>query len=312
MDGGVAALGRADRVDAAGVAGRRDQGVVAALALGAPDRVDRREVDDVEAELGETGELGLDAGEAPPRAREELIPGPEAGPHPLDLDRRDEVHARRRAAIGGARGGRDHLRAERVRGALGEAALAVLEHGGRRREAALVLAARAGRRLAQQQRPLGELARDVLLAGGELALELLAPRRLGIGPGLDRPAPRPLLGHGEGGLEAVLAALEVGAAHRRLAPERVIGPAVAHDRAHRRRAVAEDERADLDAVADAGLGRVATAVDQRLGVLDLNPRRRCGCQGQGHALCSSSLFRQESIGLVQSPPASSRPRALQR
>ena len=133
MDGGVAALGRADRVDAAGVAGRRDQGVVAALALGAPDRVDRREVDDVEAELRETRELGLDAGEAAPRAREELIPGPEAGPHPLDLDRRDEVHPRRGAAIGGARGGRDHLRAERVRGALGEAALAVLEHGGRLR-----------------------------------------------------------------------------------------------------------------------------------------------------------------------------------
>ena len=53
MDRVVAAFVRADGVDAADVAGRGLQRVVLALAVGAPDRVDRREVEDVEAELAD-------------------------------------------------------------------------------------------------------------------------------------------------------------------------------------------------------------------------------------------------------------------
>src|SRR5206468_6917566 len=44
MNGAVAALGRADRPRAARIAGRRRELVVAALAKGAPDGMDRRQV----------------------------------------------------------------------------------------------------------------------------------------------------------------------------------------------------------------------------------------------------------------------------
>ena len=55
--GVVPALLRADRVDAAGIAGSRPSGVVPALAVGAADRMDRREVEDVEAEVLHVGQL---------------------------------------------------------------------------------------------------------------------------------------------------------------------------------------------------------------------------------------------------------------
>src|SRR5207249_8739662 len=85
-DGVVAALLCADRPGAAGVALLRRQRVVAALAAAAANRVDRRQVDDVEAELGELRQHALDAREAAERAREELVPGAEARQLAIDLD----------------------------------------------------------------------------------------------------------------------------------------------------------------------------------------------------------------------------------
>ena len=46
-----------DRPRRTGIAGRRTERIVGALAVGVPDRVDRRQVDDVEAELGKAGDL---------------------------------------------------------------------------------------------------------------------------------------------------------------------------------------------------------------------------------------------------------------
>ncbi len=69
-DRGVAALLCADRPGAARVAGRRVERVVLALAVRHADRVDRREVEDVEAESGEVRQDALDAGEAAEGARE--------------------------------------------------------------------------------------------------------------------------------------------------------------------------------------------------------------------------------------------------
>ena len=66
-----------DRPGAPGVAGAGEQRAVAALAGRDADRVDRREVEDVEAELRQARQLLGDAGEPSPRAREELIPGAE-------------------------------------------------------------------------------------------------------------------------------------------------------------------------------------------------------------------------------------------
>jgi hypothetical protein len=48
--------------------------------------MDRRQVDDVEAELRERRQLLLDAPEAAPRAREELVPRPERGALAIDVD----------------------------------------------------------------------------------------------------------------------------------------------------------------------------------------------------------------------------------
>ncbi len=59
VHGVVAALGAADRPRAAGVAGLGGQRVVAALAVRAPDRMDRRQVHDVEAHGRRALELRL-------------------------------------------------------------------------------------------------------------------------------------------------------------------------------------------------------------------------------------------------------------
>ena len=85
LDGGVPPVLAADRPRAAGVTGGRDQRVVPALALGVADRVDRREVDDVEAHRPDVVEPrdavvpgAVPAGDPTLRAREQLVPGGEA------------------------------------------------------------------------------------------------------------------------------------------------------------------------------------------------------------------------------------------
>ena len=70
----------------------------------------------------------------------------------------------------------------------------------------------------------------------------------------------------------------------------VLGGEDPRHRGQRRRTVAEDQRAHLDEVADARLGRVAAAVDQRPRVLDQDPCRRCGGMRQRHLGYSCSLF----------------------
>ena len=111
---------------------------------GVPDRMNRRQVDDVEAELGESRQSGLDPAEAAERARKELIPGAEAGALAVDdqLERRGSSSPR--ALLGRlARGVERLLDRERAH--------------------------------TEQHRPLGELARELDLAGVPLSLELLAP-----------------------------------------------------------------------------------------------------------------------------------------
>ena len=77
QDRGVAAFVGADRPRAADVVGLGDERVVAALALDPADRVDRREVQDVEAEPGDVRQARLDVleGAVPPRRRAEAERG---------------------------------------------------------------------------------------------------------------------------------------------------------------------------------------------------------------------------------------------
>ena len=102
----VSALGRADRPRRPRIVGTCDERVVRALAIRRPDRVDRRQVDDVEAELGESRQDRSYAREPAERAREELIPRAEARERAVDVD---GERRRRDLAVPVARDGGERL-----------------------------------------------------------------------------------------------------------------------------------------------------------------------------------------------------------
>ena len=85
--------GAADRPRRAGIRRRGLQAVVAALAVTAADRMNRRQIHDVEAHLGDVREAARRRRERAVarrrlgrRAREELVPRAEARERPLDDD----------------------------------------------------------------------------------------------------------------------------------------------------------------------------------------------------------------------------------
>ena len=167
----MAAVRRADRPGRADVPGLGLLGVVPALAVRHADRVDRRQVDDVEPELGELRQHLRNAGEAAERAREELVPRAEAGQRAVDVDLE-----RLRLDLG-----------EAVAGGCGEPLL--------------------DRQLlaAEQDRALGELAGQVGLAARHLPAQLVLPGRDPIGPGDHGERPEPGLVDRERAAEAVVA-----------------------------------------------------------------------------------------------------------
>ncbi len=204
MDGVVAAVGRADGVGAAGVLGAGVEGVVAGPCVGRlPDRVDRREVDDVEAHRGDRGqalrrgaeraggpavlrsrrrsrprERGKNSYQAPDRAQLALDEQREVG-------RRGDVVAQRPggqlALDGGVGAGLEPHRGRA--GGVAQAQHGIREHrllGGRARH--LVAGA------LEQQRALGEhqLGVDV---GLHLDRRVVLPGAVGVGPALDPVGP---------------------------------------------------------------------------------------------------------------------------
>src|SRR2546423_2409222 len=86
VDRVVTALLGADRPRAADVPGPGRLGVVPALPVRAADRMDRRQVEDVEPELGKARQEGADAVEAAPGAPEELVPRAEAAEDAVDVN----------------------------------------------------------------------------------------------------------------------------------------------------------------------------------------------------------------------------------
>ncbi len=250
---------RADRPRAADVARLRPLGVVAALAVRHADRMDRREVEDVEAELGEARQLFAHALEPAPRAREELVPRAEAGERPVD---RDVVRRRLRLLRAVARGCGERFV---------DRQLAALE----------------------ENRALRELAREVGLPRGDLALQLGLERGDAVDPRLDSEAPasRPV-DLERAGPEVVPLRHE-----RRLGPARRAGPAVANRRAERLVAVAEDPRRHGDALAGRAFHGPAAAVDLRRDVLDLDPRGRVFGRGTPEV---SPMREDRSVRLARS------------
>ncbi len=287
VDGVVTAVLVADRPRRAGIGRPGGERVVGALAVGVADRVDRRQIDDVEAELGEPRELGLDAAQPAPRAREQLVPGAEAGAEPVGLDDLRLVDGD--AAVPGhdALERLEQLLAEGdvVLGPLGQRGVLEGEHGVLDQPpVARPLGAREP--LAQQHQALGHLAAEVVLAGLELAHELIAPRAEHVGPGLHGVLPAADLVELDLPRPAHTAEVGVDAVHLGLAPAPLTGCAVADDRPDQVVAVAKDVGGDADAVADAAFGRVAAVVDRRLGVLDDDAIRCLGAIAAG----SSSLW----------------------
>src|SRR5581483_9491682 len=132
---------------------------------------------------------------------------------------------------------------------------------------------RRGAGLAQEERPLGELAREVALAGGDFARQLVAPRSEHVGPGLERVLPASDAIDGEAAGPAHTPQVRVDAVQLGLAVAGVAGPAIPDDGAQQIVSVAEDVGRDRDGVADASLHRVLPGVDDRRRVLDLDARR---------------------------------------
>ena len=94
MDGVVPPFVTPDRIWHARIALNRRQRVVPPLALGLADRVDRREVEDIESHLRNSRQLALNvtecralAGRRPRRAREHRVPRRESRLNPIDGDR---------------------------------------------------------------------------------------------------------------------------------------------------------------------------------------------------------------------------------
>ena len=245
----VPAFGGADRPGAARIVRPGRERVVAALAVRPADRMDGRQVDDVEAQLRESRKLCAHAVEAAPGAREELVPGAEAGQLAVgvDLERR-----RPRLAEAIARRGGEGL-----------------VHG--------------QRGAPEQDRALGQLPAQVVLAALQPAAQLALVGRDPVDPGLDAEAPpsRPVDLEGAGPL--VVAERR----ERRLQPAGGARRLVAHGGAEDVVAVPEDPRRHVDAFADRPFHRVAAAVDLRPHLLDLDARRWVGGLRQRHVAAKS-------------------------
>ena len=270
----VPALAAADGPGAAGLAAAGGGRVVATLAVGAADRVDRRQVDHVEAQLREPRQLQPHPREAAERAREELVPRPHAGPLAVHVHL-ERLRARPVAALRVARQGLRHLRRQGRVGA-GRRRVAVRQGRAGRLGHPPVGALQAPGRVPQQRRALGELALEVLLPGGQLALDLVAPRREPVHPRLDLEAVDPERARRELAPPAVRRELQ----HRLLGEAARPGRPVPHRGPQGLVAVADEVALHHHGVADRALGGPAAPLDGGLDVVDLDPgrgraRRRC-------------------------------------
>ena len=232
--------------------------VVASLAVRAADRVDGRQVQDVEAHPGDVGEPLLDIAEGAVRARlagrarEQLVPGAEA--RPLEIDQHLELArvAARQAAIGVALHERLELFALRRR----HRSPLFPECLGQRGQLRGVVARGAPGRGLHQARADLKVELHVLRRFDALG-ELPVPRPERVDPALDRVDVPPDLGRGEASAPAVVDQR----CHRRLGPLlRRLVPVPQHRR-QRVVAVGEHVGLDHDDFAHRALGRKPARVD---------------------------------------------------
>ncbi|MPM41961.1 hypothetical protein SDC9_88623 [bioreactor metagenome] len=291
VDRVVAAVGRPDRPDRPGIAGLGGQGVVAALAEGGADRVDRRQVDDVEAHrrgVLEPGDGSVEGAGVPGAVRilvgalgprEELVPGREQGALAVDPHRvlgggRDQQP--RPVGVHGATYATAPDQLDQLIGrALGEQRDRRAAQDRRITASGRCLGPQ-GRALEQQPalgadqvdiHPLGQLDPGVVQPG--------APR---VVPALDAEPPGPLGGQADPRLPAVQAG---GARRVHVGADLLaLGAEGDHGGVDGVVALAPDGRADRERLADHRLGGVRAAGDHRGDVdhrdpADPGPDRRC-------------------------------------
>ena len=263
MDGVVAALGGADRIEASRVVGGGLRRVVAALAVGAADRMDRREIDHVEAHPGDVGQPGdaVVEGAVPARhralaARHHLVPCPGAGERAVDNERQRGRAGEVAAGRAVAHRLRDLLREQR-RGIAGphESVALTAEH----------IFADGARRLGGGNKG-GAFQRvdRAVLSGRPLEQEVAPPGRVVVGPGLDRIFIKARLRRRHGRNPAVVAVM----AHRDAVPERLgLGAPAQGGRGHFV-SVAEYVGPDVDGLAGNAFDRKTAPLDARIDVLN--------------------------------------------
>ena len=194
VHGVVAAILVADGIEAAGVVRPGIERVVLALAVGAADRMDRRQVENVEAERGDLRhardavvERAVPARHRALAARHHLVPGAGAGALAVG----DQWHDMAAGEVG-PRFGLRHARPPACRRAATPDRVRRRISCARPRPRAAPLRRAASDSISSCW-PSRAVQRDIL-AGALLEQEFLAPGRVRVGPGLDReqirsPAP---------------------------------------------------------------------------------------------------------------------------
>jgi hypothetical protein len=183
-------------------------------------------------------------------------------------------------AVGVALDGGEQLDAERGVVLRGREDLGVAQDAQGVVDQLAVGARRAPGDVLEQQHALAELARQVVLAGLELAPQLVAPGGEDVGPRLDRELPAAGRVDDERAAPAHAVDVRVERVQLRLAPLARAVALVEDDGAELVVAVAEHVRRHLDQVADGALGGIAPGVDGRGRVLDVDAgRRRLGHLG---------------------------------
>ncbi len=233
----------ADGPGGSGIVGGGLERVVAPLPEAPSDRMDRRQVDHVEAHRRDLRQP-LDAvAEGPGAAGHEalgpwkqLVPRREPGQRPVRHDLELPVVSRRRRAIGMGVEGLRHFLVEEEAGAPIDVARRI-ELGEPRLEPAPVGAGDAREGASQERGALEELARDVH-ADAHALLEILGPGPVGVRPRLERvDVPGVLLQEEPAGPPVVAEGF-----HGRLVPCRVLHGPVAEDRGQVAVAFLEDVR----------------------------------------------------------------------